>query len=607
VGLESFRETSHSIFFGRDEAIAEVVHRLKAAPLVVVSGASGSGKSSLVLGGVLPELRSQDWACGLRIIPSFVPGAAVLEHLATSARHDSHASSAAIAADVEAFRRDAQHLYFLLGGAEAPPALIIIDQFEEVFTLSTEKDRQALVTNLAQFLLGGQKNRLILTIRAEFESLMKERLLPSFQCEQAWYSIPEMDYEGLHSAIVKPAETVNLHIKPRVVDHLVKRVIGQPAALPLLQFTLRSLWNVRDRNRITWEVYKEIGGDPLVVLADSAKAFLNRHKDPQTLDEIKRILLELVRVDQRLEAYRQPVAKSALLAGGKANTQNVLRLLETADFVRVTPDLDGKDAVVEVKHESLIRNWPELVDWIGERRDAFRRRLVLTDAAVRWEENGRRQDDLLTGSRLAEAIERADLSELEKEYVRASEAAADKARRELERTNRRLRWQRLALSTCLLFALGAIVLAVHRQRIVMQQQQEVRIAQTQERDAQSLYAQAIRKQDAPQAPPKAEHSPRIYIQIQGEQQPKRLQSIQEALRKNGFVVPPFELVNIGPRNNTEVRFFRSKESNEADRIVKILQAQRVPNVRPQYIPGYEKSKRIPSGQYEIWFAPGALQ
>ncbi len=60
------------------------------------------------------------------------------------------------------------------------------------------------------------------------------------------------------------------------------------------------LWNVRDHNRITWEVYKKIGGDPLVVLANSAKAFLN--KDPETLDEIKRLLLELVKVDERLEA-----------------------------------------------------------------------------------------------------------------------------------------------------------------------------------------------------------------------------------------------------------------------------------------------------------------
>jgi hypothetical protein len=275
------------------------------------------------LGGVLPRLGKQGSTSRLDIVPSFVPGTAVLEHLASSVRHNSESNSAIIAADVKAFRSDPQHLYMMMGGKDALPALIVIDQFEEVFILCDQVDREALVANLARF-LKRERHRLILTVRAEFEARMKEEVLPSFTRKQAWYAIPEMDYEGLRSAIVKPAEAVNLHFKPEVVEHLVRRVIHQPAALPLLQFALRALWERRDHNRITQEVYATIGGDPLVALANAAKALLEEHKDPQTLDEIKRILLELVRVDERLEAYRQPVPRSRLLATGKANTMEVL-------------------------------------------------------------------------------------------------------------------------------------------------------------------------------------------------------------------------------------------------------------------------------------------
>src|SRR5262249_596877 len=161
---------------------------------------------------------------------------------------------------------------------------------------------------------------------------------------------------------------------------------------PLLQFTLRALWDGRDRNRITWEVYHKIG-DPLSALKTSADQFyggLTR----QTQEEVKRILLELVRVDELLEPYRQPVAKSQLLQAGRANTEEVLRLLTQNDYVRITPGLSGTDSVVEVKHESLVRNWPLLIGWIDEKRVQIRQRLALNQAAQRWAVSGKPEEGL---------------------------------------------------------------------------------------------------------------------------------------------------------------------------------------------------------------------
>src|SRR5947199_2221849 len=213
VGLDAFRDETY--FFGRESDTKALLAQVRDSPLVVVLGASGSGKSSLVMGGVLPALRAEG---ALRVVPPCVPGNAALEHLVD---------------------------------AEAPPALITIDQFEEVFTLSSAEDREALVASLAQLLAAG--HRVILTMREEFRSRIVELRALSPYLDKAWYSMRPMDYDELRAAVEKPAAIANLHFQAGIVDDLVKKVLGQPAALPLLQFTLRLLWEERDRNRITWE------------------------------------------------------------------------------------------------------------------------------------------------------------------------------------------------------------------------------------------------------------------------------------------------------------------------------------------------------------------
>jgi len=419
VGLEAFRD--RTFFFGRETDIDAVVAQLRAAPLVVVAGASGSGKSSLVMGGVLPALKAEGPPHTLSIIPPFVPGNTVIEHLADAILQSEENKSADLAAEAAALRRDPQHLSALLGGDVAPPTLIVIDQFEELFTLAHLIDREALAANFRVLLEAGRGHRVILTVREEFRSRIVELSPLSPYLDKAWYSMRPMGYDALRAAIEKPAERQNLQFQPGIVDDLAKKVLGQPAALPLLQFTLRSLWEARDRNRITWEVYHKIG-DPLNALKTSADRFYNNLLDETKL-EVKRILLELVRVNDLLEAYRQPVPKSRLLQAGRANTEEVLRLLADNDYVRITPGLDGSDPVVEVKHESLVRNWPLLVGWIDEKRSQVRQRLALGQTAKRWADSGRPTAGLLTGWQLKAVEEQPNLSALEREFLQASAEA----------------------------------------------------------------------------------------------------------------------------------------------------------------------------------------
>jgi len=223
------------------------------SPLVIVLGPSGSGKSSLVLGGVLPAVQQR---ASVIAVPPFVPGNGVLLNLADAVltalgeRRDA-------AAEAERMRTDPAHLAAML--AQHAPALIVVDQFEEVFTLCEAADRDTLVVSIVQLLAAGKGHRVIVTMREEFRSRIVELSPLTPYLRDAWYSMRPMGYEELKAAVERPAALVNLQFQPGIVDDLVKRVLGQPAALPLLQFTLRALWKARDRNRITWSLFVQAG------------------------------------------------------------------------------------------------------------------------------------------------------------------------------------------------------------------------------------------------------------------------------------------------------------------------------------------------------------
>ena len=428
VGLDAFR--GPAFFFGRESDTHALLEQLDRSHLVVVVGASGSGKSSLVMGGVLPALESREGTAALRIAPAIVPGNAVLTPLAQTALQVSGGNPGQSLAAAERLRSEPEYLLELLGGIDAPATVITIDQFEEVFTLVEQADREALAAALACLLDAAAGHRVILTMREEFRSRLVELRALTGRLENGWYSMRPMGYEELRAAVEGPALLVNLQFQAGIVDDVVKKVLGQPAALPLLQFTLRGLWDRRDRNRVTWDVYRGVG-DPLTALQLAADKFYDS-RSQETQREVRRILLELVRVDELLEAYRQPLPKSQLLKAGQANTEAVLRLLEDGDYLRITAEPGSDDAIVEVKHESLIRNWPRFVAWIAEKRIERRQRMALSQAARSWDEAGRPSEGLLTGWQLDEAKRHGDLSDLEARFVDMSAAQVDRAARERE-------------------------------------------------------------------------------------------------------------------------------------------------------------------------------
>ncbi len=622
VGLEAFH--GQDFFFGREADTRSLLTQIERSPLVVVTGASGSGKSSLVMGGALPALAAGEaW----RVLPPFVPADALFANLARAVSQPGEPQDAELAGLAEALRSDPEELASRLGDRAA---VLTIDQFEELFTLSSAEEREALVRALVRVLEASAGHRVIVTVREEFRTRIAGlRPLEPF-LEQAWYSMRPMGYEQLRAAVEKPAELVNLQFQAGIVDDLVKKVLGQAAALPLLQFTLRELWEERDRNRVTWEVYERVG-DPLDALQASANEFY-QGLAPQTRDEVKRILLELVRVDELLEAYRQPVRMARLLEAGRASTQEVLRLLAAGDYVRLTPESGGPEAVVEVKHEALIRNWPLFVGWIDEKRIERRQRLALAESARRWDETGRPDEGLMTGWQLEEAKRYEDLSDLEEEYVQASDAAVERAQRQKEEALRleAERAHRLAAREGSLrkrvtwFAglavLGAAVLGYFawtlNQRSDHLEMERDSLAEERDTLARERADLAERNAELEQENlallgksaglalsgsrgPEAAKT-RIYLHISETSQLDKAQEIAAQFEKNGIEVPPIERVPVTVKVS-QVRYFWPEDAAGAEEIVQLLLRYVGAEAKSRYF-----QQTAPRRQYEIWFANTAF-
>jgi WD40 repeat protein len=242
--------------------------------------------------------------------------------------------------------------------------------------------------------------------------------------------VTALDASELREAIEKPAELVGLKFEEGLVEALLQDVLDEPAALPLLQFTLLKLWDNRERNRVTWETYKRLGGGRQA-LARSADEFYEQ-LIPEEQVTVKRILLRMVRPTEGLEVTSNRIQRKTLYQAGEARDRvdRVLDKLIQARLIRLSEGNTPDDAQIEVAHEALVRNWPRLVNWLEDERVNMRQRLRLTVAAEEWKARRKDKSVLLRGALLEDAQKYEDLNELEKEFIRHSKRA--------ELNNRRL-------------------------------------------------------------------------------------------------------------------------------------------------------------------------
>lgn len=430
-GLRAFHKEDRAVFYGRRQLTRAMSNALGSGNFLAVVGLSGSGKSSIVRAGLIPALQegaltdSESWT----YYDPIVPGPEPLKSLAELARPADFPAEQWYRTHASQFKHDDAHLLKLLG-ATGETAVVIVDQFEELFTLSQpDSERHAFVANLVRLSKAHDPRHLvIITMRSEFDTYVAR--FPELQelFDAAHVRVPPLSPLDLRKAIEKPAERSGLSFEAGLVEELVQQVLGEPAGLPLLQFTLYKLWENRDGKNITRAIYDQLGGSPREVLANVADATFKSFKLKEDRDISERIMLRIVRPGAGLDVTSNRVSRASLhKVGARDNVNRVLDIWVAAGLLRISAGANREDDQVEVMHEALIRNWPLLVAWLEEERVHLRKRLQLTSAAQQWVEHQRDPGGLLGGTLLAEALNYDDLSDLETELVRESQGAAQAA------------------------------------------------------------------------------------------------------------------------------------------------------------------------------------
>jgi conflict system STAND superfamily ATPase/WD40 domain-containing protein len=318
--------------------------------------------------------------------------------------------------------------------------VVVVDQFEEVFTLCHKDSlREALIRNLLYAAKVAQGQTLvILTMRVDFygKCAANAELAAAFSDHHVL--VGPMADDELRRAIERPTQLVGCELEAGLVDLLLQEVRHQAGALPLLQHALLELWNKREGRRLTVRAYQEIGKLE-GALQRRADATLKTFSQEQQ-ELCRRTFLRLTQPGEGTEDTKRRASMQELLSlsGGSTAEEEIVQKLANASLLTTEGDLTQTDAFVEVAHEALIRNWPQLRKWIDADRAGLRTRTRLSESARDWKNSSRDPTYLYGGARQAVAEEWAashpgELSIDEAEFLRCgSEAQKEREATELE-------------------------------------------------------------------------------------------------------------------------------------------------------------------------------
>ena len=432
-GLRSFEAQHRAVFFGRDSETRAVLEKLAAEPLVIVTGDSGVGKSSLCRAGVLPRLGewlepARTWT-STTLVPGRRPAEALCMAMAAALDLPEESLREALADGPEPFVRELRRAIGRDRGV-----VLFVDQLEELVTLGDAEGTAAASGVLRRLVEPTPGLRALASVRADF--LGRLAALPALAepLPRALYFLRPLSAERVREAIVGPAEAKGFAFETAaMVEELVETTVRSEGGLPLLAFALERLWEARDTARqvIPAAALATLGGvaGALSIPADHVLARLR----PRQRDRARRMLLRLVapggtRIRCRPEE----------LLGDDPDDEAVLDALIRGRLVVGRETAEGS-AGYEVAHEALVRGWGTLAGWLTADADRRAVRERLGRARAEWERLGGARDALWTARQLAEAaaLDDSDLSPAELAFLRASQRGV--------RRSRRLRWTAAAI------------------------------------------------------------------------------------------------------------------------------------------------------------------
>ncbi|MGW1993680.1 nSTAND1 domain-containing NTPase [Embleya sp. NPDC001921] len=414
-GLARFEVDDHARFFGRDELVERLAGFVRKRPFVTVLGPSGSGKTSLLRAGLVWHLRHGP-TDGER-----PPAIRLLTPGPQPARTHEGALSPA---------------------NTRPGTVIVVDQFEEIFTLCTDPGERACFVDLL-LTVGRPEHgaRVVVAVRADFFGRCAEFPELFEAIREGTLAVPPMGSDELRQAIIGPAAACGLIVERGLTARIVAEIANEPAALPLMSHALRETWRRRRGRALTEETFEAAGGLRGAIARTTEDLYAA--STPAQIATARRILLRLVTPGQGTPDTRCPTHRDRFTADDPSTVAHVLERLVRARIVV----LDGE--MVDIAHEAVFTACPRLRAWIEEDRERLRVRGHLTEAATTWDELGRDAAAVYRGLRLAMVEEHfgphpdrsPDLTPLERAFVTASIGARS--------GERRRRTLRLAVSSIL--------------------------------------------------------------------------------------------------------------------------------------------------------------
>ncbi|MEO8391962.1 MAG: protein kinase [Chloroflexota bacterium] len=499
-GLHAFQAADERDFFGRETLVEKLIKRLgesgDGSRFLAVIGPSGSGKSSLVKAGLIPALwrgeltGSEKW-----FVVEMLPGARPLDELEV-------ALTRLAAHQPGNFREHLERDHFgLLRSAalilpdDGSELVLVIDQFEEVFTLVEDEAARVHFLHLLHTAVTETRSRVhvIVTLRADFYD--RPLQYPEFGelVRTRMETILPLSAKGLERAIAAPAEAAGVRFEEGLVASIVAEMNYQTGALPLLQYALTELFEQRERRMLTHAAYQQLGG-AVGALAKRAEQ-LYGELSPEGQETTRQMFMRLVTLGEGVEDTRRRVPRSELLAVSP-NTDLVDDIIDTFTEYRLFSldhDPSTRTPMVEVAHEAILREWERLRGWLNANREDIRLQRQLAAQAAEWNGAGHESSFLLRGTRL-DAFQKwaaessLALTQVERDFLNSSateqerQVAVEGVREanEVRLERRSQTFLRGLVAVLLLATVGAFILTGLAANQSQRAQAQSRIAQSRE-------------------------------------------------------------------------------------------------------------------------------
>ena len=470
LGLAAFKEEDAANFFGREFVTRQLVSTVNKKPFVAVVGASGSGKSSVIFAGLIPQLKQdkkrdclivdfrpgnnpfESLAIGLlQGLPQFEPHPNPLlgKERGLKKPHPNPLLGKERGLDLNSKRLTELELEvelrngnkslenfvepFIINNQKSHLA-IIVDQFEELFTLCSDTDSRHLFIDNLLNLTKVPGCTVIITLRADFyaEALSYRALADALQDAQV--NLAAMDEEELRAAIEKPAANYNVSLEEGLSQRLIDAVLESPNHLPLLEFTLTQLWEKQRDGWLTHQAYEEIGGVE-TALANHAEAIYAQLIAEK--EKVQQVFIQLVQPSERSADIRRLAVRE------EVRDWDLVSKLADGRLVVTNRNQVTQVETVEIVHEALIKNWRRLQKWMREDGEFRYWQEQLRVFIKQWEQSEKDDGALLRGKPLIDAeewlLQRLNqISSVEERFISLSLELRRRERREKKQARRRV-------------------------------------------------------------------------------------------------------------------------------------------------------------------------